>query len=98
MGAGGKPAESLTQRRKYAKKFIGVLTARQEVFMYQDIAPKFFNNQYDPKKTVSPEARVFCFRGKDVLVAEKGKSFEYPKSRIGISPSEYRNAIKTSTQ
>ena len=48
--------------------------------MYQDIAPKFFNNQYDPKKTVSPEARVFCFRGKDVLVAEKGKSFEYPKA------------------
>lgn len=48
--------------------------------MYQDIAPKFFNNQYDSKKSPKPDSPVFCFKGKDVLVRENGRSIEYPKA------------------
>ena len=48
--------------------------------MYQDIAPKFFDNQYKGSKAAGPEDFVFCFRGREVLVKESGRCFEYPKA------------------
>ena len=58
--------------------------------MYQDIAPKFFNNQYDAKKSPAPDSPVFCFRGKDVLVAENGSFFEYPKASSWKDTENFR--------
>lgn len=54
--------------------------------MYQDIAPRVFDNQYKSGKAPAEDSYVFCFRGKDVLVRENGREFCYPEA-AGFSDS-----------